>query len=75
MADKLNMDYINSLPQPFMAKTICGGEWPVHTICVQTALVWIDVVGKFGVISISDVDTFIDMEGGVHDPDSFWLED
>ena len=72
--DQLKMDYINSLPQPFIARMIGGGDWPVHDIEVQTALVRCDIVGKLQVFSISDVSAFVDADGNEHDPDTFWVD-
>ncbi len=74
MADVLRMDYINSLPQPFMA-TFCGGdEWPVHDIEVQVALLRIDVVGLFEVRDFCDVMHLTDADGNKHDSDIFYCD-
>ena len=62
--DILDIDYINKLPQPFIA-TLKGGawEWPVYDICVQTGLVRLDVCGKLDRLHISDVRTIVDADG------------
>jgi hypothetical protein len=47
MSDLLNMELINSLPQPLWVSS--NGKdwwWPVYDICVETGLVRIDVCGK-----------------------------
>lgn len=75
MGDLLRLDYINSLPQPFIATMIGGSRWPVHDICVETGLMRLDVCGKLDVTHISDVRSFTDCDGGEHDPDSFYAED
>ena len=43
--DKLNLKFINSLPQPLMAISWSDRETPVHDIDVQTGLVRLDVSG------------------------------
>lgn len=73
MADLLRMDYINSLPQPFIAVTRLG-RWPVECIPVDAPSVRIDVCGLLQVISMADVREFIDAEGVSHDPDTFWTD-
>jgi hypothetical protein len=73
--DILRMDYINSLPQPFMATLIGNrGDWPVNDIDVETGLMRIDVMGKLDVLHISDVRHFTDMDGVEHDPDTFYVD-
>lgn len=75
MSDLLRMDYINSLPQPFIATIIGnGGDWPVDDIEVQTGLVRIDVVGLLEVKCISDVDYFTDENGIKHDSETFYSD-
>jgi hypothetical protein len=68
------MEYINSLPQPFIA-TFCGGdEWPVYDIEVQTGLLRIDVVGKLQVTGIGEVIFFTDESGVKHDAETFYSD-
>ena len=75
MSDLLRMDYINSLPQPFIATLIGnGGDWPVNDIEVETGLLRIDVVGLLQVKCISDVDYFIDMNGVKHEAETFFID-
>jgi hypothetical protein len=74
MGDKLRMEYINSLPQPFVAHFYGGDEWPVHDIEVQTGLLRIDACGKLVVKSIGEVAFFRDVEGVEHDADTFYQE-
>jgi len=71
---KLNMDYINSLPQPFIAHFFGGDEWPVHDIEVQTGLLRIDVCGKLQAKHIGEVNFFRDMDGAEHDSDTFYSD-
>lgn len=76
MADKLRMDYINSLPQPFVAKFYPSDKygWPVESIEVECALIRIDVCGKLEVKSFADVVSIMDDSGMVHDPETFWAD-
>ena len=74
MSDKLKINYINSLPQPFIAQMAGGDEWPVEDIEVQTGLLRCDIVGKLQIFTISDVSVFVDADGEEHDPDSFFVD-
>lgn len=77
MADLLDMAYINSLPQPFLARTWGSSEayyWPVEDIDVQTGLLRFDVCGKLEVKHIGDIKDFKDITGKVHDPDDFYID-
>ena len=73
--DVLRMDYINSLPQPFLAR-FCGDKiwWPVHDFEVQTGLMRIDVCGLLQAKYFSEVMEIKDGEWRAHDPDSFWID-
>ena len=73
--DLLDMRYINSLPQPFIARFLGGWEWPVYDIDVETGLMRIDVVGKLQVTHIGEVTHFRDAEGVEHVVDSLYLEE
>ena len=75
MSDTLRMDYINSLPQPFMATLIGnGGYWPVNDIEVQTGVLRIDVMGILQAMCISEVDYFTDMDGVKHKAETFFSD-
>lgn len=73
MTDKLNMEALNALPQPLVAR-FCGDQmwWPIEDIDVQTGLMRIDVCGKLQVKEFCDVMEFNDADGGRHDPDDFY---
>lgn len=73
--DKLRMDYINSLPHPFLAR-FCGDTtfWPVNDFEVGTGLMRIDVCGKLQVKSFSEVMEIRDGEDRSHDPDTFYTD-
>ena len=74
MSDLLRMDYINSLPQPFMA-TFCGGdEWPVYDIEVCTGWVRIDICGMLDIKDIGEVLFFTDADGNKHDMETFFSD-
>jgi hypothetical protein len=77
MADKLRMDYINSLAQPFLAHLFGDGykyPWPIVDIDVQTGLIRIDVCGKLQVIYFADISKIIDCDGNDHNPDTFYSD-
>lgn len=72
--DRLRMDYINSLPQPFIAHFYGGSEWPIYDIEVGTGLLRIDVCGKLDVKHIGDVKYFRDADGVEHDSETFYTD-
>lgn len=77
MTDLLRMDYINSLPQPFLVR-FAGDRnwwWPVHDFEVQTGLIRIDVCGKLQVKNFGEVMEIKDGAGTSHDPDTFYSEE
>jgi len=55
MTDRLDMDYINSLPQP-----LWDGDFPVYDIDVQTGLYRVDVCGLLEVRRIDQCFTMKD---------------
>ena len=71
--DKLDIARINSLPQPLIAHFYGGDEWPVHDIDVETGFMRIDVAGKLQVKHIGEVSFVRDINGGVHDADTFYM--
>lgn len=76
MADRLKMDYINSLPQPFLIAFFGNPtEWELNNIDVETGLLQFNVCGKLQVEHIGMVKYFKDMNGIIHDPDTFYMED
>jgi hypothetical protein len=72
MSDKLKMDLINSLPQPFF--TTCKMGWPVYDIDVETGLMRLDVMGKLDVTHIAEHYTLKDAEGKIHETDGWYVE-
>ena len=72
--DKLNINHINSLPQPFIVHFVGGDEWPVHDIDVETGLLRIDVCGKLQVKHIGEAALFRDMDGAEHDAETFYSD-
>lgn len=74
MSDLLRMDYINSLPQPLMAREFDGSEWPVDVIDVQTGCMRLDICGKIQHTHISNFSKFIDQDGNEHDVDTFYSD-
>lgn len=76
MSDLLRMDYINSLPQPFMVR-FCGdkGWWLVEDIDVKTGLMRIDVYGKLDVKHFREVAQIKSLDGPEHNPDDWYNEE
>jgi hypothetical protein len=64
--DMLNMDRINSLPQPFIGVFLGGDRWPIEDIDVQTGLLQ---VKRF-----SEVVSIVDDEGNSHASESLYNE-
>jgi len=76
MSDLLNMDLINSLPQPLWGSE--NGKdwwWPIVDICVETGLCRIDVCGQTQAMHFTDFRMIRDDSQAMHEPDSFYLED
>lgn len=77
MSAVLRMNYINSLPQPFLVR-FCGDKsawWPVYDFEVQTGLMRIDVCGRLQVKRFGEVMEIRDGNDQPHDPDTFYSED
>lgn len=72
MTDKLRLDYINSLPQPFIAK-FPSEQWEVYDIDVETGLVRVLVCGLLEIRHIGEVISFIDADNQPHYPDDFYI--
>lgn len=74
--DLLNMEFINSLPQPLWIRQ-WGDEdfhWPLYDICVEIGLLRIDVCGMLDVLHIGDIAEFRDDVGKTYEADEFYLE-
>lgn len=73
--DRLKMNFINSLPQPFLVRFVGDKiKWPLESIDVETGALRFDVCGKLQVSHIGDVAEFFDADGGQHDPESFYYD-
>jgi hypothetical protein len=72
--DLLDMEYINSLPHPFLGKLRGREWWPIHDFEVETGLVRIDVCGKLEVRRIADFTTFRDGHGVERSSDAFYSD-
>ena len=76
MTDLLNMELINSLPQPlWVSRNGKDWWWPVYDICVETGLVRIDVCGKLQANHIAEWWYVRDDAQVIHDTETFYLED
>ena len=67
--DLLDMDYINSLPQP-----LWDGDWPVECIDAETGLYWIDVCGLSEVRRIDRCWQMRDASGKDHYTGDFYVD-
>lgn len=74
-SDLLDINYINSLPQPLTARKY-GDKYfmGVFDIEVQTGLVRIDVCGLLDINHISDFQEFRDDCGRVYHSDDFYAD-
>lgn len=75
MSDVLRMDYINSLPQPFLVR-FCGDKiwWPVNDFEVETGMMRIDVCGKLQAMHFGEVMEIRDGDHQAHDPETFYTD-
>lgn len=76
MTDLLDMEKLNSLPQPLWVRQWgrTSFDWPIYEICVETGLMRIDVCGKLDNWHIGDVAQIKDDHGDIYDADFFYLE-
>lgn len=74
MSDLLDMDYINSLPQPLFLMERQDIEWPVHDFEVESGLFRIDVCGLLQVKHIGGAIRFRDCNGTVHWADDLYAD-
>jgi hypothetical protein len=74
VSDTLDMDYINSLPQPFIGRELGGWEWPINDFEVGTGLLRIDVCGLLEVKHIADFTMFRDANGVEHSAEGFYSD-
>ena len=72
--DLLDMDYINSLPQPFVGRQLGGTWWPINDFEVETGLLRIDVCGLLQVSHISEFTAFRDGNGVAHPAEGFYVD-
>lgn len=72
--DILRMDFINSLPQPFMANFIGKDRWPVYDIAVDGACLRIDVFGMLQHKAFCEVVSLEDADGNIHDAEIFYCD-
>lgn len=72
--DQLKIDKINRLPHPLTAVFYGGDEWEIYSICVETGLMKINVVGMLDNCHFDNVKKIKDIDGGVHDADDFWID-
>ena len=51
-----------------------GGDWWIETLDVQTGCMRLDVCGQIDLSHFGEVMELIDIDGGKHDPDDFWID-
>jgi hypothetical protein len=73
-SDTLDMDYINSLPQPLIGVELNATEWPVYDIDVSIGILRIDVCGRLNVMAIADFTKFRDSSGVEHRVEGFYID-
>lgn len=69
---KLNSEHINSLPHPLMVSVHPNEFWQLIDIDVETGCLRFDVCGKTQVSHIGSAFCFMDADGNIHEPDSFY---
>jgi hypothetical protein len=75
MSDLLRLDYINSLPHPFLARFYGDKDWwPVNDFEVQTGLMRIDVCGLLEVEHFTEVMEIRDGDCITHEADTFYSD-
>ena len=72
--DKLRMDKLNALPQPFIGVFLGGDRWPIYDIAVDIGTLRIDVMGLLDIRQFCELRALIDDTGTSHDPDTFWTD-
>jgi hypothetical protein len=76
VSDLLNMEKLNSTPQPFFVATSSTSPfWPVESIDVETGLMRIDVCGKLDLMHFGAIVRMRDLNGTELDPDDFYNEE
>ena len=77
MGDILNIDYINSLPQPLRLRFYGDKSnwWEVESIDVESGCLRIIVCGLLQVSHIREVAAFKDMNDVEYDPATFYREE
>ena len=68
----LDINYINSLPQPFTGREIGGYWWPIYDIDVESGLLRIDVCGQ--VKHIDEFTAFLDDAGDLRSSEAFYTD-
>jgi hypothetical protein len=77
MSDLLNMEFINSLPQPLWARKYGNKDWwwPINDMDVVTGLFRIDVCGLLEAWHFDDAAQFKDDNGVLYEPEQFYSDD
>ena len=68
------MEKFNALPSPVTAVLCGGGSYWIETLDVQTGCMRVDVCGQIDLTNFGEVMKLVDIDGGEHDPDDFYLD-
>tara|TARA_R110000851_G_scaffold219118_2_gene371916 strand:+ start:3178 stop:3402 length:225 start_codon:yes stop_codon:yes gene_type:complete len=74
MKDLLNIAAINALPHPLSVRLSSGDTYGLESVCVETGLARIDVMGKLDSLHFSDFSKLIDADMNEHETDDFYLD-
>tara|TARA_R110000851_G_scaffold153750_1_gene295793 strand:- start:264 stop:497 length:234 start_codon:yes stop_codon:yes gene_type:complete len=72
--DLLNIEKINSLTRPLSVMLSSGDTYDLESVCVETGLARIDVMGKLDNLHFSNFSKLIDADMNEYEPDDFYLD-
>lgn len=72
--DRLDLEKINSLEHPLIARMYGGDRWPVHDIDVETGLIRIDVCGKLQTKNFTEVSHLYEANNKPHVAHKFYVD-
>ena len=73
-SDLLDIDYINSLPQPFLGRALGGREWHINDFDVESGMLRINVSGCLQLMHIGDFTAFRDADQIWRSADAFYAD-
>lgn len=72
--DRIDLEKINSLEHPLIARMYGGDRWPVHDIDVETGLIRIDVCGKLQTKNFAEVSHLYEANNKPHVAHKFYVD-